>query len=302
MSINLLMLIVSLGILGLVIYLFLKVREQNIQEENQSSLMEEKFKTFSDEIKEIGKELVSVTTPINELSRFLGGNVTTGRLGEWNLESIVRDIMPDGSYKFQYIINPQTSDQVDCAVTTSEGIIVPIDSKFYAGQYRQYQDAGNDADRKRVLRDLRTAVLRDADDIAEKYILQNTTSNYAVLYVASEKIIDLIDNIDELRQECLTDKKILIQGPNTLAAFLDQIRVGHHYLRLNETAEKVAVVVRKIQNEFHNFDNSTEKVLKRLEAALKDVSTLQTRVNVLGRTLDRGAESLEDAQEKDQEN
>ena len=97
MSINLLMLIVSFGTLGLVIYLFLKVREQNIKEINQSFLMEEKFKTFSDDIKEIGKELVSVTTPINELNRFLGGNVTTGRLGEWNLESIVRDIMPDGS-------------------------------------------------------------------------------------------------------------------------------------------------------------------------------------------------------------
>ena len=294
MSINLFMLIVSLGTLGLVIYLFLKVREQNIQESNQSSLMEEKFKTFSDDIKEIGRELVSVTTPINELSRFLGGNVTTGRLGEWNLESIVRDIMPDGSYEFQHIINSQTSDQVDCAVTTAEGIIVPIDSKLYAGQYRQYQDAGNDADRKRVLRDLRTAVLRDADDIADKYILQNTTSNYAVLYVASEKIIDLIDKIDDLRQECLTDKKILIQGPNTLAAFLDTIRVGHHYLRLNETAEKVALVVRNIQTEFNKFDTSTEKVLKRLEAALKEVNELQTRVNVLGKTLDRGAESLDE--------
>ncbi len=295
MSINLIMLIVSLGTLGLVIYLFLKLREQNIQESNQSSLMEEKFKTFSDDIKEIGRELVSVTTPINELSRFLGGNVTTGRLGEWNLESIVRDIMPDGSYEFQHIINSQTSDQVDCAVTTAEGIIVPIDSKLYAGQYRQYQDAGNDADRKRVLRDLRTAVLRDADDIADKYILQNTTSNYAVLYVASEKIIDLIDKIDDLRQECLTDKKILIQGPNTLAAFLDTIRVGHHYLRLNETAEKVALVVRNIQTEFNKFDTSTEKVLKRLEAALKEVNELQTRVNVLGKTLDRGADSLQDA-------
>ena len=295
MSINLFMLIVSLGTLGLVIYLFLKVREQNIQESNQSSLMEEKFKTFSDDIKEIGRELVSVTTPINELSRFLGGNVTTGRLGEWNLESIVRDIMPDGSYEFQHIINSQTSDQVDCAVTTAEGIIVPIDSKLYAGQYRQYQDAGNDADRKRVLRDLRTAVLRDADDIADKYILQNTTSNYAVLYVASEKIIDLIDRIDDLRQECLTDKKILIQGPNTLAAFLDTIRVGHHYLRLNETAEKVALVVRNIQTEFNKFDTSTEKVLKRLEAALKEVNELQTRVNVLGKTLDRGADSLQES-------
>jgi len=295
MSINLFMLIVSLGTLGLVIYLFLKVREQNIQESNQSSLMEEKFKTFSDDIKEIGRELVSVTTPINELSRFLGGNVTTGRLGEWNLESIVRDIMPDGSYEFQHIINSQTSNQVDCAVTTAEGIIVPIDSKLYAGQYRQYQDAGNDADRSKVLRDLRTAVLRDADDIADKYILQNTTSNYAVLYVASEKIIDLIDRIDDLRQECLTDKKILIQGPNTLAAFLDTIRVGHHYLQLNETAEKVALVVRNIQTEFNKFDTSTEKVLKRLEAALKEVNELQTRVNVLGKTLDRGADSLQDA-------
>ena len=295
MSINLFMLIVSLGTLGLVIYLFLKVREQNIQESNQSSLMEEKFKTFSDDIKEIGRELVSVTTPINELSRFLGGNVTTGRLGEWNLESIVRDIMPDGSYEFQHIINSQTSNQVDCAVTTAEGIIVPIDSKLYAGQYRQYQDAGNDADRSKVLRDLRTAVLRDADDIADKYILQNTTSNYAVLYVASEKIIDLIDRIDDLRQECLTDKKILIQGPNTLAAFLDTIRVGHHYLRLNETAEKVALVVRNIQTEFNKFDTSTEKVLKRLEAALKEVNELQTRVNVLGKTLDRGADSLQES-------
>tara|TARA_B100000900_G_scaffold352302_1_gene319906 strand:+ start:1406 stop:2302 length:897 start_codon:yes stop_codon:yes gene_type:complete len=294
MSINLLMLIVSFGTLGLVIYLFLKVREQNIKEINQSFLMEEKFKTFSDDIKEIGKELVSVTTPINELNRFLGGNVTTGRLGEWNLESIVRDIMPDGSYEFQHIINSQTSNQVDCAVTTAEGIIVPIDSKLYAGQYRQYQDADNDSDRSKVLRDLRTAVLRDAEDIADKYILQNATSNYAVLYVASEKIIDLIDRIDDLRQECLTDKKILIQGPNTLAAFLDTIRVGHHYLRLNETAEKVALVVRNIQTEFRKFDTSTEKVLKRLEAALKEVNELQTRVNVLGKTLDRGAESLDE--------
>ena len=63
-------------------------------------------------------------------------------------------------------------------------------------------------------------------------------------------MIDLIDKIDDLRQECFTDKKILIQGPNTLAAFLDTIRAGHHYLKLNETAERVASVVRDIQIQF----------------------------------------------------
>ena len=294
MNLNFLVLIISLGTLALVVYIFLKLRDQRIQEENKNSIFDERFNSFSDDIGKISKELASVTTPINELNRFLGGNVTTGRLGEWNLESIVRDVLPDGSYHFQHLINPQTSDQVDCAVVSAEGIKIPIDSKFYAGQYRQYQDAQDEVSRKKVLRDLKSAILRDAQDIADKYILQNSTSNYAILYIASEKLIDLVDKITDLRQECLTDKKILIQGPNTLAAFLDTIRVGHHYLKLNETAGKVAKVVRGIQKEFSNFDVSTESAMKKLDGALKDVQKLQTRINVLGRTLEKGAENLEE--------
>ncbi len=294
MNLNFLVLIISLGTLALVVYIFLKLRDQRIQEENKNSIFDERFNSFSDDIGKISKELASVTTPINELNRFLGGNVTTGRLGEWNLESIVRDVLPDGSYHFQHLINPQTSDQVDCAVVSAEGIKIPIDSKFYAGQYRQYQDAHDEVSRKKVLRDLKSAILRDAQDIADKYILQNSTSNYAILYIASEKLIDLVDKITDLRQECLTDKKILIQGPNTLAAFLDTIRVGHHYLKLNETAGKVAKVVRGIQKEFSNFDVSTESAMKKLDGALKDVQKLQTRINVLGRTLEKGAENLEE--------
>jgi DNA recombination protein RmuC len=256
--------------------------------------LQNKLNKVSNDINKIEIDLASVTTPINELNRFLGGNVTTGRLGEWSLESIVQDIMPNNSYKFQDQINNESADRVDCSITTAEGFIVPIDSKFYAGQYQNFQSAGSDVERKKVLRDLRTAVLRDAEDISKKYILQNKTSNYAVLYMASEKLIDLVDKIDDLRQECLTEKRILILGPNTLAAFLDTIRVGHHYLKLNETAAKVAKVVRGIQKEFTNLDISTETVIKRLDGALKDVQNLQTRVNVLGNKLEKGSESLEE--------
>jgi len=64
------------------------------------------------------------------------------------------------------------------------------------------------------------------------------------------------------------------------------------------TAEKVAKVVRKIQSEFNKFDNSTSDVEKKLENSLKEVNALKTRINVLGRTLNRGAESLEDIDDK----
>ena len=281
-------------ILGVLIYLLISLKNKDAFEKGGNENLENKLNEVSNDINEIEIALASVTTPINELNRFLGGNVTTGRLGEWSLESIVQDIMPDGSYFFQHIINPQTSEQVDCAVLTADGVKIPIDSKFYPGLYKNYQNSKTDTERNTVLRDLRKAVLNDATDISDKYILQNTTTNYVVLYVASEKLIDLIDRIDGLRQECLTEKKVLIQGPNTLAAFLDHVRVGHHYLKLNETAEKVAQVVRNIQIEFNKFDNSTSNVEKKLESSLKEVSSLKTRINVLGKTLDRGADSLDD--------
>jgi len=294
--INYLIFISLILIFGVLVYLIFSIKNKESSEIGGAQILQNKLNEVSNDINKIEIDLASVTTPINELNRFLGGNVTTGRLGEWSLESIVQDIMPSDSYKFQAQVNSETSDRVDCAITSAEGFIIPIDSKFYAGQYQNYQSAGNDADRKKVLRDLRTAILRDAEDISSKYILQNTTSNYAVLYVASEKLVDLIDTIDGLRQECLTEKKILILGPNTLAAFLDTIRVGHHYLKLNETAAKVAKVVTDIQKEFSNLDLSTESVIKRLDGALKDVQKLQTRVNVLGNKLEKGAESLDEDQ------
>ena len=294
--INYLIFISLILILGVLIYLIFSIKNKETSDIGETQLLQNKLNEVSNDINKIEIDLASVTTPINELNRFLGGNVTTGRLGEWSLESIVQDIMPSDSYKFQAQINSKSSDRVDCAITSSEGFIIPIDSKFYAGQYQNYQSAGNDVDRKKILRDLRTALLRDAEDISNKYILQNTTSNYALLYIASEKLIDLVDMIDNLRQECLTEKKILILGPNTLAAFLDTIRVGHHYLKLNETAAKVAKVVSDVQKEFSNLDLSTESVIKRLDSALKDVQKLQTRVNVLGNKLEKGAESLDEEQ------
>jgi DNA recombination protein RmuC len=292
--INYLIFISLVLILGILIYLLFNIKNGESINKGGNENIQSKLIEVSNDINKIELDLASVTTPLNELNRFLGGNVTTGRLGEWNLESIVRDIMPSNSFDLQHQINPESRDLVDCAVTTAEGIIVPIDSKFYAGQYQNYQDAKTSTERKKILVNLRTEVLSDATDISSKYLLRNITSNYVILYIPSEKLIDLINQIEGLREESFTEKNTLIMGPNTLAAFLDMVRTGHHYLKLNETASKVASVVRGIQKEFSNFDANTNSVLKRLDGAVKDVQSLQTRINVLGSKLEKGAESLED--------
>ncbi len=292
--INYLIFICLITILSILIFILFRIKSKDSIDKGGNENIQNKLNEVSKDLNKIELDLASVTTPLNELNRFLGGNVTTGRLGEWNLESIVRDIMPSNSYEFQHQINPESRDLVDCSITSAEGVIIPIDSKFYAGQYQKYQDANTGTERKKILVNLRNEVLTDANDISDKYLIGNITSNYVILYIPSEKILDLINQIEGLREESFTEKKTLIMGPNTLAAFLDMVRTGHHYLKLNETATKVASVVRGIQKEFSNFDANTSSVLKRLDGATKDVQNLQTRINVLGSKLEKGAESLED--------
>ena len=72
MNLNIFLIILSLGTLALVIFILLKLRDKDSEEKNKSHLLDEKLNSFSEDINKISKELISVTTPINELNRFQG--------------------------------------------------------------------------------------------------------------------------------------------------------------------------------------------------------------------------------------
>ena len=90
-------------------------------------------------------------------------------------------------------------------------------------------------------------------------------------------------------------KKVLIQGPNTLAAFLDTIRIGHHYLQLNETAEKVAEVVKEPKGSSIALIKAPKQSSKRLEASMirpwPFISANQNKR--LRQRMNRGSEELD---------
>jgi len=281
-------------ILGMLFYILMTLRSNQGSEKGGSELLQNKLAEVSSDLNKIENDLSEFKPSMNELNRFLGGNTSTGKLGEWNLESIVRDVLPANTYEFQAQINPETTEKADCAITNSEGLIIPIDSKFYQGQYQNYHEAGSKTERNKVLQSLKRTILSDAESISEKYILRNSTSNYVVLYIASEKIIDLVTQIDNLRQECLTDKNTLILGPNALAGFLDTVRLGHYAIKMNENAKKVANTVNILNEEFKKFDNTTVKAVRNLNQAIGHVEDIQTRVNVLGKELKKADESFDE--------
>ena len=88
-------------ILGILIYLVSVIKNKESSEKGGNDNLQNKLNEVSSDINKIELDLASVSAPINELNRFLGGNVTTGRLGEWSMEEIVRDILPSTTYEFK---------------------------------------------------------------------------------------------------------------------------------------------------------------------------------------------------------
>ena len=221
---------ITILLVSVLILIFLKKPQETGLRELQNELTE-KFSTNLERLSNISRNIDSInettstmSIPIQNLNTYLGGNVTAGRLGEWNLESLVADVLPNTKFETQKNLNPANNNRVDVAVQSVEGFFIPIDSKFYSQQYADYQAATTAADRASSLNQLRASIKSDAEEIVEKYFLEGVTSGFGVLYVPSEGLVAMVNLIEDLREILFREYKILVLGPNSLAGFLDQIR------------------------------------------------------------------------------
>ena len=69
--------------------------------------------------------------------------------------------------------------------------------------------------------------------------------------------MQLIDSIDNLREDLFRDKRVLIMGPNSLAAYLISIHMGFRTLALNERAGEIMQEFGKLKKEFEKFNSSS---------------------------------------------
>ena len=110
--------------------------------------------------------------------------------------------------------------------------------------------------------------------------------------------MQLVDTIEDLRKTSFRDNRILIMGPNTLAAYLISIHMGFKNLALNERAEEILVEFGNLKKEFENFESSTEDLAKKADAMLKAVDKHETRDRRMNRALKRMEDIGEDTKEK----
>ena len=295
-----LLIIVVLALVGWNVYLSIGKKE-NKDDESRIDDIKASLSSQTSSLEGLIRDVASFQDPLNKLNRYLSGGTLAGTFGEWSLEAIITDIFPADKFESNCEVIPGSGQRVEFAIKLPEGLM-PIDAKFPSALYDNYMDASSRGEKdsvKAALTAIKRHVISDAKDIKEKYMQTGQTIDLGVMFIPSESLMQLIDSIEDLRKIIFRDSRVLVMGPNSLAAYLISIHMGFRNLALNERAEEILVEFGNLKKEFENFESSTEDLAKKAEAMLKAVDQHETRERQMNRALKRMEEIGEDTEKKD---
>ena len=274
------LLVVIILLLGFLIYLNIKDGSKNSESEESLRDLDKAVERQEATLFDLTKDIQSFQDPLKKLNRYLSGGTLAGKFGEWSLEAIIKDIFHPNQFITNAEVIAGSGKRVEFAIKLPEGLLLPIDAKFPSGLFDNYLLAVDAQDQQLVKKskdDIKRHVQNDAQDINVKYMQSGVTIELGVMYIPSESLMQLIDSIDNLREEVFRDHRVLIMGPNSLAAYLISVHMGFRTIALNERASDIMLEFVKLKKEFLNFGSSTEDLQKRADAMLKAVNEHATR-------------------------
>ena len=214
---------------------------------------------------ETNRQVVSFADQLQNLQDVLQNPKQRGILGEYYLETVLKNVLPPGSFQMQYPF--KNGEIVDAVVFVKERII-PIDSKFSLENYNRALSAREGAERegyeKAFKADLKTRI-----DETSKYVRpEENTMEFAFMFIPSEGIYyDLLMNqVGTLKTqtrdliEYAFQKKVIIVSPTSFLAYLQTVLQGLKALQIEEQAEEIKKRVGELGKHIGAYDEYNRKL------------------------------------------
>lgn len=218
-------------------------------------------------LEETNKQVVSFADQLQQLQDILKNPKGRGILGEYYLETVLKNVLPVGSYQMQYKF--KNGDIVDAAIFVKDKVI-PVDSKFSLENYNRLAEERNESERSRLekvfLNDLKTRIVETA-----KYIRpEEDTMDFAFMFIPHEAIYyDLLvnkigalqeDDTNNLLQRAASKYKVIIISPTSFLAYLQTVLQGLRALQIEESAKEIRENVEKLQKHIYTYSEYHKKI------------------------------------------
>ncbi|MEK7661903.1 MAG: DNA recombination protein RmuC [Patescibacteria group bacterium] len=221
------------------------------------------------EVKETGKQVMGFADQLGELQDILKNPKQRGVLGEYYLETLLKNVMPPGSYEMQHRLgkNDNGEDLIPDAVVFVRKKIIPVDSKFSLENYNRMVEERNPAEKERLGKlfesDLKNRIVETS-----KYIQPSMgTMDFAFMFIPHEAIYyDLlvgkvgIQTEENLIQRAASKYKVIIVSPTSFLAYLQTVLQGLKALEIEDKVQDVIKRVGELMKHLMTYEGYFNKV------------------------------------------
>jgi len=214
---------------------------------------------------ETNKQVVGFADQLKNLQDILKNPKQRGILGEYYLETVLKNVLPPGSYKMQYSFKDGTI--VDAAVFIDKQII-PIDSKFSLENYNRILDSRSPEEKKKYesafVNDLKFRI-----DETSKYVKpEEKTMDFAFMFIPSEAVYYdlLINKVGAVTDDAnnlvsyAVKKKVIIVSPTSFLAYLQTVLQGLRRQKISEQAMGIIKEVERLGKHMGTYSQQMKKL------------------------------------------
>ncbi len=282
---------------------------ENIRKTVDEKLHETLEKRLGESFKLVGERLELVQSGLGEmrtlaagvgdLKRFLGNVKNRGTWGEVQLMAIVEDILIPGQYSVNEAVKPGSQERVELAIklpgkNNDNPVWLPVDAKFPKEDYERLLDArdsGDKAGAEEAGKNLELRVKKSAKDIYDKYISPPSTTDFAIMFLASEGLFAECAGRPGLMENLQRTYRIILTGPMNFSAVLNSLQMGFRTLAVEQRSGEVWQTLGLVKSEFEKFGNLLDKTKKKLQEAADTVDIADRKSRTISRKLSQ-AEGL----------
>lgn len=214
---------------------------------------------------ETNRQVVGFADQLQSLQDILKNPKQRGILGEYYLETVLKNVLPPGSYQMQYKFSDGTI--VD-AVVDMDKRIIPIDAKFSLENYNRMVQAHDPAEKKRFemafVADLKLRI-----DETSKYVKpEEKTMDFAFMFIPSEAVYYdlLINKVGVIAEDSNNlvyyagKKKVIVVSPTSFLAYLQTVLQGLKNQKISEQAQMIIKEVERLGKHMYVYSEYVNRV------------------------------------------
>lgn len=266
-----------------------KVNERLDQSFNKTNETFQNILVRLAKIDEAQKKIESLSTDIVSLQNLLSDKKSRGTYGEVQLYQIMAAVFGEKNeriYQTQYKLSNGTI--VDSMLFAPEPLgNLPIDSKFPLENYQRMIDRDlSEIERQLAQRQFKLDVKKHIDDIYQKYVTPEETSDQAILFLPAEAIFAEINAYHQDLVAYSQRKRVWLVSPTTFMSTLTTIQVILNNLERDQHALVIQQELNKLGDEFKRYKDRWDKLSKHIDSVSKDVKEIHITTEKIGSRFD----------------